>query len=101
MSVLVIGKFRGDTAKFRRALSERAGELEKYGQMGRAAGALHHRFAIGDGFVLVVDEWQSAEQFQQFFTNPELQQFIGEIGADTSSPPELMVTEAVASTDQF
>ena len=29
MSVLIIGKFQGDTAKFRQALTERAGEFEK------------------------------------------------------------------------
>ncbi len=38
-----------------------------------APGAIHHRFGVGDGFVLVVDEWETIEQFQQFFSNPELQ----------------------------
>jgi hypothetical protein len=61
MSVLVMGKFPGDTAKFRQSLTDRVGEFEKYGEMGKAAGAIHHRFGIGDGFVVVVDEWQSIE----------------------------------------
>jgi len=100
MSVVIIGKFQGDTAKFRQALVERAAEFEKIGQEGRAAGALHHRFAIGDGFVLVIDEWESVGQFQQFFGNPDLQAFIGSIGADPA-PPELTVAEAVASPDEF
>jgi hypothetical protein len=26
---------------------------------------------------VLVDEWESVEQFQQFFSNPELQAFIG------------------------
>jgi hypothetical protein len=80
MSVLVIGKFQGDTA--------------------RSAGAIHHRFGIGDGFVLIVDEWGSVEQFQQFFSNPELQAFIGSVGA-APAPPEITVSEAVTSSDQF
>lgn len=100
MSVIVIGKFQGDTATFRQALVERAGEFEKWGQAGRAAGALHHRFGVGDGFVIVVDEWESVDQFQQFFSNPELQAFIGSIGA-APSPPEMTVAEAVASADEF
>jgi hypothetical protein len=100
MSVIVIGKFQGDTAKFRQALVERAGEFEKWGQAGHAAGALHHRFGVGDGFVIVVDEWESVDQFQQFFGNPELQAFIGEIGA-APAPPEMTVAEAVASVDEF
>ncbi len=68
MSVLVIGKFQGDTATFRQAVAERAGEFAKYAEMARAAGGIHHRFGTGDGFVLVVDEWESPEHFQKFFS---------------------------------
>jgi len=93
-------KVQGDTAKFRQSLANRAGEYEKIADMARAAGAVHHRFGVGDGFVVAVDEWQTAEQFQQFFANPDLQAFIGTIGADPV-PPEITVTEAVASPDQF
>ena len=100
MSVLIIGKFQGDTDKFRRSLVERAGEFEKWGAAGRAAGARHHRFGVGDGFVMVIDEWERVEQFQQFFANPELQAFIGTIGADPG-PPEMIIAEAVASPDEF
>jgi hypothetical protein len=100
MSVLVIGKFQGDTAAFRQALGDRAGEFVKYGDMARAAGGVHHRFGVGDGFVIIVDEWESVEQFQQFFSNPELQAFIGSVGA-APAPPEMIVAEAVASPDQY
>ncbi len=101
MSVLVVTKVAGDTAKFRQALADRAGEFEKITADSRAQGAIHHRFGIGDGFVLIVDEWETFDQFQQFFSNPELQAFIGSVGGDTSSPPEAIVSEAVASADQF
>lgn len=100
MSVLIIGKFQGDTAKFRQALTDRADEFAKIADTARAAGAIHHRFGIGDGVVVIVDEWQSAEHFQQFFANPDLQAFIASAGA-APAPPELTVTEAVASSDQF
>jgi quinol monooxygenase YgiN len=100
MSVLVIGKFQGDIAKFRQSLTERAGEYEKIAEQGRAAGCIHHRFGIGDGFVMIVDEWASVEQFQNFFSNPELQAFVGSIGA-APAPPELTVVEAVSSPDQY
>jgi len=100
MSVLVIGKFQGDTATFRQALADRGGELAGYAGLARAAGGIHHRFGVGDGFVLVVDEWESAEHFEKFFANPELQAFIGTLGA-APVPPELTVAEAVASADQY
>ena len=77
MSVLVTVKIKGDTATFRQALADRAGEFEKLSEAGRAQGAIHHRFGVGDGFILVVDEWESAGHFQQFFSNPDLQAFIG------------------------
>ena len=39
------------------------------------------------------DEWESVEHFQQFFGNPELQAFIGSVGAIRrrlrSPPPKL------------
>ena len=37
MSVLVIAKFQGDTATFRQAIGDRAGEFVKYADMARAA----------------------------------------------------------------
>ena len=100
MSVIIITKVPGDTAKFRQSLTDRAGEYVKIAESARAAGAIHHQFGIGDGFVLVVDEWGSPEQFQQFFSNPELQEFIGSVGG-AQVPPEVIVCEAVASADQF
>ena len=100
MSVLIIGKLQGDTAKFRQALTDRADEFAKIADTARAAGAIHHRFGVGDGFVVIVDEWESAEHFQRFFADPDLQAFIGSAGA-APAPPELTVTEAVASSDQF
>ena len=100
MSVLVAVKMQGDTARFRQSLTDRAGEYEKIADRARGAGAVHHRFGLGDGFVLIVDEWETVEQFQQFFANPELQEFIGSVGG-AAGPPEITVSEAVASSDQF
>ncbi len=100
MSVLVVTKFAGDAATFRQALAERSAEFEKIGEAAKARGALHHRFGVGDGFILVVDEWATVEQFKQFFGNPELQAFIGTVGG-SPQPPEVIVTEAVTSSDEF
>jgi hypothetical protein len=100
VSMLIIAKFQGDTGKFRQALVDRAAEFEKYGAAGRAAGAIHHRFGVGDGFVVVIDEWESVEHFERFFSSPELQAFIGEIGAEPG-PPEMIIAEAVPSPDEF
>jgi len=100
MSVLVILKVQGDTATFRQALQDRGDEFAAMAERAKAAGAIHHRFGVGDGFVSVVDEWGSADQFEVFFSDPGLQEFIGSIGADPA-PPELTISEAVSSPDQF
>lgn len=100
MSVLVLGKFKGDTTAFRQALADRSGEFAKMAEQAQAAGGIHHRFGIGEGFVVIVDEWESAEHFEQFFANPELQAFIGSIGAEPG-PPELTIAESVTSADQY
>jgi quinol monooxygenase YgiN len=100
MSVLVIGKFKGDTAKFRQALADRAGEFAKISEESKAVGGLHHPFGIGDGYVLIIDEWESVEHFQKFMANPELQAFIGSVGG-APKPPEVIVAEAITSPDQF
>jgi quinol monooxygenase YgiN len=100
MSVLVIGKFQGDTAAFRQALTDRAEEFAKISEMARSEGGIHHRFGVGDGFVVIVDEWETAEQFQRFFSNPDLQAFIGSVGA-APAPPEITIAEPVVSPDQY
>jgi quinol monooxygenase YgiN len=100
MSVLVIAKFQGDTAVFRQAVAERADEFAKIAEASKAAGGIHHRFGIGDGFVLVVDEWESPAAFEHFFSDPSLQAFIGTVGA-VPGPPEITISEAIASADQY
>ena len=56
--------------------------------------------AVGDGFVTVVDEWESVEHFQQFFADPDLQALIGAMGANPG-PPDITIAEAVTSPDEF
>jgi hypothetical protein len=100
MSVLVAVKVQGDTDKFRQALTERAAEFKQISDRARTQGALHHRFGIGDGFVLIVDEWETMADFQNFFVDPGLQDFIGSVGGG-SAAPDITVSEAVASADEF
>jgi quinol monooxygenase YgiN len=100
MSVLAVVKFPGDTATFRQSLIDRAEEFVKIAESAQAAGAIHHRFGVGDGVVVVVDEWESVAHFEKFFADPALQAFIGSVGA-APVPPEITITEAVSSPDQF
>jgi hypothetical protein len=101
MSVLVVFKVNGDTATFRQALQDRGDEFAAIAARAQAAGAIHHRFGIGEGFVMVVDEWESAERFETFFSDPGLQEFIASVGAAPGPPELLTFSDAVSSPDQF
>jgi len=100
MSVVVTGKVPGDTAAFQRFIASRQDVLLKISEDARSKGCIHHRFGIGDGFVLVVDEWESVEAFQQFFeTNTDIPTVMQEAGAQ--GEPEFTFAEAVETADEF
>ncbi|MEN2741622.1 hypothetical protein ABCS02_27880 [Microbacterium sp. X-17] len=101
MSVLIATKFTGDTATFTSSLTERAGEYREIADRAKAAGALHHQFAVGDGFVVIMDEWETQDAFRTFFADPELQGFIASVGGDASTPPQVLVGEKIDSPDKF
>jgi hypothetical protein len=101
MSVLVHVVMEGDTDVFRASLEDRASDYQKIAAEAREAGAIHHRFGIGDGFILIEDEWLSAKAFRDFFSRTELQDFIGEVGGNMTSEPAVIVAEPVSSPDQF
>ncbi len=101
MSVLVIAKFQGDVARFRQALADHGGDFAKMAENARTSGGgIHHRFAVGDGFVVVVDEWETAGHFEKFFADPDLQALIAASGA-APGPPEITIAAAITSPDQY
>ena len=100
MSVLVVVKVPGNTTTFQKALANRSDEFVGVASRAKQAGAIHHRFGIGDGYVMAVDEWETAEGFEQFFSDPAMQEFVASIGADPT-PPQITITEAISSPDEF
>jgi hypothetical protein len=98
--VLVTFRIEGDAAQFRRFLDSGDERLLVIRDAAQAAGAIHHRFGVGDGFVMVVDACESAEAFQSFVSgNPDLPGVMQDAGA--RSAPEVVISEAVSSPDQF
>jgi hypothetical protein len=96
MSVLITMKVAGDVSQFRQWI-ESEDRLREIADRAKAAGAIHHRFGVGDGFVLVVDEWDTAEHHHQFMA--EIQDVFAEAGAQAA--PEVTITEAVSTADEF
>jgi Antibiotic biosynthesis monooxygenase len=99
MSVLVTMKVRGDTDQFRRWLETDVDRLRELAKAAQGSGCLHHRFGVGAGYVVVMDEWETAEAFQTFISSDEIAAVMRDAGAQAE--PEVDITEAVASADQF
>jgi hypothetical protein len=100
VSVIVTMRVSGDTDQFRRFIATQQETLRRVSEDARSKGCLHHRFGVGDGFVLVVDEWESPEHFQSFFqTNADLPGVMRDAGAQ--GEPDITFTEAVSTADEF
>ena len=63
MSVLVTMRVKGDTEQFRRFTAENPDKLREISDEARTRGCLHHRFGVGEDFVLVSDAIETADQF--------------------------------------
>lgn len=101
MSVIIAIKVFGDTNVFRKAMTERADEFRELGETLRSKGAIHHQYALTDGYGLLVDEWESKAQWEAQFNTPEIQAFIASVGGDLTKPPEVTVGESVDTPDRF
>ena len=100
MSVVVIGKFKGDVAKFEGLIQTRAADFEAVSAEAKTKGALHHQFIAGDGEVVIIDEWESAEAFRSFFASqPVIPQLMAE--SDVQGPPDFSFYSPMASPDKF
>jgi len=100
MSVLVTGRIPGDTSKFREFITSQQDVMRRISDEARSKGCLHHQFGIGDGFVIVVDEWESAEAFNDFFqNNADIPTVMRDAGAQ--GEPEFTFAEAVETVDKF
>ena len=99
MSVLVTMKVSGDTEQFRQVMETQPDRISGLADRARAEGCIHHQFAVGDGFVFVVDEWETAEAFQGFISRDDIAAVMGEMGAQ--GEPEITIAEAIDSPDRF
>ena len=83
-----------DVAKAVEGLPENASFFEKTTASTKGAGIISHRFASGDGELMVIDEWKTAEQFHSFFAaNPKIGDVMGSIGMNDA--PVISVFESV------
>jgi quinol monooxygenase YgiN len=100
VSVLIVQRVQGDTAQFEAFMAGNAELVEQLTDRAKAGGCLAHRFAVGDGEVIVADVWESEAQFDAFISLPEIQAVMGQMGAQ--GPPETaVVAEAKGFPGEF
>lgn len=83
MSVMVVAKFKTDPERMAAVFRDHKADVIAVSNDAKAMGALHHHFAMGDGQVMAIDEWQSAEAFQKFFkTQAKIPALMQEAGVE-------------------
>jgi quinol monooxygenase YgiN len=101
MSVVLITRFKvGDMERAKQALASNEGMLQEITQAAKTAGSHHHRFLEQDGELVSLDEWESAESFQQFFqSNQMIPKIMEDVGVQ--GEPKTEVLQPVESPDAF
>ena len=100
MSVIVIGHMTVDPANVEKLWRDRKADFEAIAKEAKAAGALHHQWAFGDGQVVIIDEWPDAASFQRFFeTQAKIPELMAEGGVQ--GPPTFEIVEAKTAPDSF
>jgi quinol monooxygenase YgiN len=99
VGTLIVMTVQGDTAQFEAFMAANRDRVVELGEKAKASGCLGHRFAVGEGQVVVVDEWESPEQFEAFISAPEIQAVMGEMGAQ--GEPQVTVANAKGFPGEF
>jgi len=99
MSVLVVIKVPGDTTIFESFMAQGADRVIELTAKAKAAGCRSHKFGVGEGEIVVVDEWDSREQFVGFFSSPDIVAVMGEMGAQ--GEPQITFADATGFPGEF
>jgi hypothetical protein len=98
MSVFMALRVKADPQRIKEALLE--ADWQGINARAKQAGCLHHRFMTSGDEVLVADEWETREGFEQFFgASEDIRELMGRAGI--TSEPEIRFWEPVDTPDQF
>jgi quinol monooxygenase YgiN len=100
MSVIVLVRIQVDPANLEKVWADRVADFKAIEERARAAGALHHRWGLGEDHAVLIDEWETAEAFHGFFDDPTIASLMQEAGVQ--GPPEFDILRAAAGApDEF
>lgn len=102
MAVLMTLRIAGDPDRIEAALTSDPERLRAVAERAKAKGALHHRFYANHdrSGAIVLDEWETADAFQQFFAeSTEIGEMMAEAGV--TAQPEVSIWSALDTPDAF
>lgn len=99
VGVLIVMTVPADTAQFESFVAGNKQLIEESTEKAKAGGCTSHLFAVGEGQIIVVDQWESTEQFRTFIGSPEIQQVLGQMGA--TGEPQITVGAAKGFPGEF
>jgi heme-degrading monooxygenase HmoA len=92
MSVLMMIQLDADPAKFEEVAAANPDKIKGIRDRAVGKGLIAHRFIgkVDGGEVMVVDEWETAEQFQTFFAEvaEDVGSLMQEVGVTNQPQPE-------------
>jgi heme-degrading monooxygenase HmoA len=100
MSVIVVARLKVDPDRLEGLFGSHKDTFEAIAADAKKMGCLHHRFLAGDGEAVIVDEWDTAEAFQQFFAGDSRIATLME-SAGVAAPPEVLLYRQMDSPDRF
>lgn len=100
MSVFMIMRVKSDPSALEKFGQANAEVMMRVAEDGKAAGAMRHAFAAGDGETLVIDEWPDEASFQRFFSSQtEIPRIMKEAGAQ--GEPQISFYRKMNMPDEF
>ena len=100
MSVTIVGRVKGDPDKIKQVFANHAADMEAITTVSKKMGAISHHFLQGEDEIVILDEWDTAEHFQAFFSSQEK---IGQImqEAGVTAPPQIEVYQTLKTAGDF
>lgn len=101
MSVMVVIRIAAQGEAVEQVGRDNAETLQAIAARAKEMGCRHHQFYASDnGEVVVVDEWESGDQFQKFFADDhDIPQIMAQAGV--TSEPQVSVYRKLDVGDEF
>jgi hypothetical protein len=101
VSTIVIAKYRGDPARFERLVKSKEEDFIAVARARMSKGCISHRYAVSDGAVYVMDEWPSADSYNDRWETSQGWPHQIAMEAGLEEPPEITYLRVIPDPGAF